>query len=258
MTRIIHLSDLHCRSKQADNVKSMAACRVALSMLQPGDAVVVTGDVTDDGNAEQYAAAYRALQPIAQAADGFMCVPGNHSYGRLGNFYDRAAAKRWVAFAKALGSDAGLRVFGDQHSRAGLFAVDSCKRTYTPFDFSRGNVGPWQRWRLRQLLDRWNDSLSPVVVLHHHPLCSEFAMRLEDASKFMGVVLGRSDLVLFGHTHEAFSLDWPAGHDVRTRLRCAPATCVDGPDAIQVYELVGRVWRDVRIEPRVVVEKGAP
>jgi 3',5'-cyclic AMP phosphodiesterase CpdA len=248
VNRIIHFSDTHWRSCAADNHHANQAAEAVVQMLRPGDAVVLTGDVTDDGKVEQYAHALAALRPIADLATAFMVVPGNHDFGPLGNFYERAAAKRFTAFARELHADNATLTRGACPDAPGLgfIAVDSCIRSLSPFDFARGRVGVWQRRKLGKRLDLLRArQFSSVVVLHHHPFYRNWTMRLEDAAKFLNVVDGKADLVLFGHTHEVDDERWPAeqtNHPARTLLKAAAAACNRGAEAIRIYEFKDGRW----------------
>lgn len=245
--RILHLSDLHYRSNARDNARANEAVAAALDQWRMGDAVAVTGDVTDDGKPAQYAQALVGLRPLRERAPLFMVVPGNHDYGRLGNFYQPAARRRFVGFARDLGVNFGeVRNHDCPNSTyphgapdVALVAVDSCARTRTPFDFARGRVGPWQRWRLRLRLDRLRaEGFRPVVLLHHHPFVDDWAMRLEDAAAFRDAVAGRAALVLYGHTHAAEDRQWPgpeSGAPAQTLFRAASAACNRGAEALRVH-----------------------
>lgn len=248
MRRVLHLSDLHYHKREEDNVRADAAVAAAQEVYCEGDVVVVSGDVTDDGGPEQYARALAALRPLRALAP-LVVVPGNHDYGFLGNLYSRKAHARFTAFARALGVDYAEIALQPTAEDPGLVVVtvDSCIRSFSPFDFARGRVGFWQRRRLRKRLDvirarGWRS----VVVLHHHPFYRNWTMRLEDAAAFLNVVDGRADLVCFGHTHEMDDERWPAAQTDKpalTLLRAAAAARNEGAKALRIYTFEEAEWR---------------
>jgi 3',5'-cyclic AMP phosphodiesterase CpdA len=88
--RLLHLSDTHLDRSggpDADGADGTAALRCLLAELehlQGLDAVVVTGDVADDGSHEAYARAHELLS-------GFAGPGGADVFYATGNHDDRAA-----------------------------------------------------------------------------------------------------------------------------------------------------------------------
>jgi len=89
--KFIHISDLHFHRHESDN-------EAATSLLQfinqnyPDHKLIVTGDIVDDGDEEQFKRAYEALEPFKGR---IYISPGNHDFGAAGNFYSRERAERF-------------------------------------------------------------------------------------------------------------------------------------------------------------------
>jgi 3',5'-cyclic AMP phosphodiesterase CpdA len=84
--RILHLTDTHLHGDPAarhyDRIDTAAALRgllARLGALQDIDAVVHTGDASEDGTAESYRLLHEILDPFAAALDAPLAVVmGNH------------------------------------------------------------------------------------------------------------------------------------------------------------------------------------
>jgi 3',5'-cyclic AMP phosphodiesterase CpdA len=193
--------------------------RAARSIDDAVDAVVMTGDLTDDGEG------YEVISTAFERFRGrLFAVPGNHdrylfpiaSSARPRPSHEQKA-ERWRAFAKELGLDldpcgAWMRAFPDR--RVVLVGLDSCARGQRRFFRHNGALGAAQLDWLRGVAktDAWKDARHRVVALHHHvvPLPhgvgkrapSEIGMRLDDAKAAaecfddIGVTA-----VLHGHRH---------------------------------------------------------
>lgn len=61
--RFIHTSDLHHHRSKSDNTET-GGLLMAIKGKYPDHCVVIAGDTTDDGHAEQYKRAVAALQPF--------------------------------------------------------------------------------------------------------------------------------------------------------------------------------------------------
>ena len=195
--RLLHLSDTHLLAAGAlhqGRVDTTAALRHLLDGLAgigDLDAVVVSGDVSDDGSAESYATA-RDLVGAFAAGRGAAVVwaPGNHDV--------RGPFAR-VLLGRADGGDGPLDAV---HEVAGLRIVvlDSSVpgRGY-------GELRPGQLARLREVLA----SPAPrgsVVVVHHPPLPAPTvlheALRLQEPGALLAALAGTdARVVLGGHYH---------------------------------------------------------
>lgn len=231
------------------NVRLLRAAR-AVQAASP-DAVVLTGDVTDDGDGWELALA--AFRPWVETGRLFV-VPGNHDrylFPLAGSVRPRPTAlsklEKWREAARTLGLD--VRECGAWSSelpeaRALFVGLDSCIRPQRRFFRHNGAIGPEQLAFLHELgqTRRWRDARHRIVLLHHHvvplPLGigrsapTEIGMRLDDAQAAAEVFdqVGVT-LVMHGHRHVSEERQ-PAG--CRFRLLAAPSLTLgcrsgDGP-----------------------------
>ena len=206
---IHHVSDLHLRRDMAHNRVVEAKLDLVRARMVNDDVLVVTGDITDDGREEQYA---NALSLLAPFSGRIVVVPGNHDLSWLGNFYDKDCHKRFTKLRHALCADEPYMFRKDGIAIGEIIVLDSCRRTGSIVDFAQGEIGRWNRWKLKRKLDamRAAGAIS-VVALHHNPFYQDWFCRLLDAKKFLEVVLGRADVVLCGHEHRYRHTWYPSG-----------------------------------------------
>jgi 3',5'-cyclic AMP phosphodiesterase CpdA len=198
------------------------------------DAVLVTGDITDDGDGYELVEA--AFQRYKDSGRLF-AIPGNHDlylFPIAGSSRPRptAESKRaaWRAFAARLGLEldaTGAWYKEIPDAKAILVGLDSCARAQRRFYRHNGSIGPAQLDWLRALAktDAWKAARHKLVALHHHvvPLPhgvgrrapSEIGMRLDDAKSAAEVFdeIGVT-LVMHGHRHVSEQRQ-PAGANFR-------------------------------------------
>ncbi len=243
------LRHLSAGAPHNSNLRLLRAA-LAVNASQP-DAVLVTGDLTDDGDGFELVGAAFAE---ARSRGALLAVPGNHDlylFPMTGSGRPRPtfAKKReaWATFAKTLGLElhptgAWTRVFDE--GRVVIVGLDSCARPQRRFYRHNGAIGPEQLAYLREVAagPAWKGARHKLVALHHHvvPLprgvgrraAPEIGMRLDDA-RTVGEVLSEvgATLVLHGHRHISEERT-PAGSDFR--LLAAPSLTLgcrsgDGP-----------------------------
>jgi 3',5'-cyclic-AMP phosphodiesterase len=159
----------------------------ALVALDPQpDAVLLTGDLTDDGDPRSYARVRELLAPLAVPVHP---IPGNHD--------DRDALREGFPTADAAGGDE----YRYATEVAGVRLV-VCDSTVPMRPEGRLDLG----WLEAQL-----DAPAVVVAMHHPPFAvgmpalDEIALGAEDTAA-LAVLLERSPQVLrviCGHTHRA-------------------------------------------------------
>lgn len=202
MTRTLaHISDLHVGRDAATDV----AVRATVAVLEAAgvDEVLVTGDVTHRGRAEELAAFERAFAPIR---DRVVLVPGNHD--RLGD-----DVARTIMPARRV----------DVEIRPGLFVVrvDSTAPHNARLASSHGELSSDDVAAIDRAVASAPRDLLVAVMLHHHLLPLPEDHLVERVASWLGLphaaelnrgqqllerLLGRCDLVLHGHRHAAGEL----------------------------------------------------
>ncbi len=260
------------------NVRLLRAARV---VEQSGvDAVLITGDLTDDGDG--YELVYAAFERFA-ARGRLFAVPGNHdrylfpipgSSRPRPTYASKTAA--WRAFAGRLGLDldaSGAWVRFLPEASMAVVGIDTCTRPQRRFFRHNGAVGPEQLAFLGEVAKRaeWKASRHRLVMLHHHVVRlphgvgkrapTEIGMRLDDARGAAEAFDAAGvTLVLHGHRHISEERQ-PAG--VGFRLLAAPSLTLgcrsgDGPSFWRV-ELDGYVQATrVPVPLEAIVEDADP
>lgn len=244
------------------------------------DAVVITGDCTDDG----------AGWELVEAAFGswldrgkLFIIPGNHD---LYLFPIASSARprpthatkreRWQTVAARAGlvlDPCGAWKRAIEPADAILVGLDSCARRQRTFFRQNGAIGAAQLEWLQKLgkTAEWRAFRHRIVLFHHHvvpvPLGvgkrapTEIGMRLDDARVFADVLAEiEATLVMHGHRHISERRN-PAGHDFE--LLAAPSLTLgcksgDAPSFWRV-ELDGRVHAArVRIPVEAVEQENDP
>jgi 3',5'-cyclic-AMP phosphodiesterase len=237
---LVHLSDTHLLGGGRllgdvyDTAANLARTLEAVSALgiRP-DALVFTGDLTDLGEPEAYAALRRAVEPVAAALDApVVWVAGNHderSALRQG-LLDAAPTEEPVTGVWDLG---GLR----------LIALDSTVPGWHHGDIDDAQLD-WLRAELAAPA-----ALGTLLALHHPPLPSHIPLfdilELRDQARLAAAIEG-TDVrgILAGHLHYSTS-----GTFAGVPVSVAAATCytmnlqrpaaeVNGMDAGQSFHLV--------------------
>jgi len=198
------------------------------------DAVLITGDLTDDG--EGYEVVEAAFAHWKERGRLY-AVPGNHDlylFPISGSARPRptAEAKRaaWRAFAGRLGlslDECGAWHTEIPEAQAVIVGFDSCSRPQRRFFRHNGAVGEAQLQYLRGVAatPAWKGARHRIVALHHHvaPLPhgvgrrapTEIGMRLDDA-RAVGEALNEVGVTLVMHGHRHVSEErQPAGSNFR-------------------------------------------
>jgi len=189
VTRLLHLSDTHLRAPGASSLHPEidVAARLAevvdrIRAHGPFDAVVVTGDVCDDGSEVGARAVRDALDGLAPV---ILAVPGNH---------DLAAPVR--------------AAFGEPRAEVGPWLILGIE---TQVEGEVAGVADGVAPALAEIGER------PAVLLMHHPIESRsthewFTLR-EGAAAAEAVATHTAPLVvLSGHTHEAYAARLGSAH----------------------------------------------
>ena len=193
---LAHLSDLHLGLRDAGpRLDALVAALVAEQV----DHVVVTGDVTDRGRAQEWSRFERAMEPLGAR---LTVLPGNHD--RLG---DDVGARIFKC---------GRRVTATWNPGLWLVAVDSTGPHNRFLLTGHGALDERDLDEIDEAVDSAPVGALTVVALHHHPLPAPGEMLIERVAGWLGMpnaaelprgpellarLLGRCDLVLHGHRH---------------------------------------------------------
>jgi 3',5'-cyclic AMP phosphodiesterase CpdA len=183
---IVHISDIHCGPEFQQNVFEDAVDEI--NELEP-DALVVTGDLTENGLLSQYRMAREFIGTI-RCRNKVVCS-GNHDYRSTG----------YLLFKKFFPSKPVQKV-GDC-----VFTTVSTARP----ERNDGEVGHRQVVWLEQTLRRYRQA-TKVVAMHHHliqvPDTGPDNIPVVDAGDTLrGILEAKADLVLAGHRHRPWRWD---------------------------------------------------
>ena len=250
MHRFVHLSDLHIRRHDgADENRAVGRIVEHIQRRYTGSAdlpvILITGDITDDGDEGQYANAVELLRPLVRDGFDVLACPGNHDYGPLGNVYTEAAQARFqqailgelLGLPSARASGVTMEdLYPMVHRRGDVLYVglDSVvgKEDET-LHFASGEVGAVQRQRLREILVS-QPSATIVTYFHHHPFNRRSVMEMDDAREVMRLLAGTTQFLCFGHDHVAES--WSAAHDIEWIMASGKSTERNGRGKLQYRE----------------------
>jgi 3',5'-cyclic AMP phosphodiesterase CpdA len=244
------------------------------------DAVVVTGDCTDDGDGwELVGAAFERWREKGR----LFVIAGNHdlylfpiaSSTRPKPTRDAKRA-RWREFAASAGLElepCGAWKRFIPEAGAAMVGLDSCARRQRAFYRQNGAIGPEQLEWLRGVAAsrEWKAARHRIVLFHHHvvPLPvgvgkrapTEIGMRLDDGRAFAETLIDvGATLVMHGHRHVS-ERRHPAGSDFE--LFAAPSLTLgcksgDAPSFWRI-ELDHRVHADrVRVPVEAIEQENDP
>lgn len=226
MQAILHVSDLHIGQDDQTTEAAAEVMRAIPARFGTSDKplVIITGDLTHDGEPEQYAVAKDLVDGVRGHGFEVICLPGNHDYGPAGS---HAQARRFTSFKEAfypLRHVAYPDVFVMENWA--VLALDSMKAETGFFDglLADGELGSKQIRDLATFLKRLQpmraSGMKVVVALHHHPFmypdqglvraAAEWATHwLKDGAKLMKELRDQTDVLLFGHEHYHIDLSQP-------------------------------------------------
>lgn len=177
---IAHISDLHCGPEFQASVFGEAAREI--NSLDP-DAVVVTGDVTEDGLLSQYRDAKKRLGTLS--CKNVVVTSGNHDYRSTG----------YLLFTHAFGPRKTVRI-----GNVVMIVVGTARP-----ERDEGEIGHRQVVWLQRNLKRYK-RWRKLVIMHHHlvqvPDTGPDSIPIIDAGDTLrALVTCKADLVLGGHRH---------------------------------------------------------
>ena len=241
MTSFIQLSDLHIHKKK--KLENINCEKIVNQIIKKYDgpkkdkpAVLITGDIVDDGEAKQYNSAVKLLRPLVENGFTVLPVPGNHDYGPCGNIYTEKAQAN---FQKYILSDL---IEYNPAGETGTTMEDLFPMVTTIEDvvfvgldsvvgkedaamhFASGEVGADQRRKLVEILMDPQIVLGKkiVVYFHHHPFYHAVGLEMDDAKEVLRILANKADFICFGHKH--VSKVWNAENDIGWVLASGKST----------------------------------
>lgn len=228
LTVLVQLSDIHVASAPTSGVSARDTYRLLRSTLRQlellpmaVDAILLTGDLVDDGSRDGYE---RLRSVLSTVECPVLLLPGNHDDVRvlLSSFPDQQTREtRSGDFAVGVGD---LHVIGLDTSRRGE---------------ERGFLDTVQlKWLMKELDSH---SRQPTVLAMHHPpfgtgvaAMDGIMLDAESSDALADVVANRPNIhgILCGHVHRAMHRRWH-GTVAMTAPSLAPAVVFDvTPDAL--------------------------
>ncbi len=236
-TRMIHISDTHFTDSSVtwdsgtifDSQDSKQRSGIIASYLNKNasqlgtNIVVITGDLTDSGDAGDYQIAADFIQTLQGYGYVVFAVPGNHDYckeGTLGNQLivtggkDNARRQRFIDYITHYSDYPHVKAFGNNI----LILLDSMQAEMdedTGDHWAQGKLGNKQLSLLKQMLAGYQadrkSGKKVIVCLHHSPFhntCDDTTGGLDDCEDFLGIIANKVDCLLFGHTGDIHA-DYP-------------------------------------------------
>jgi Icc protein len=191
---IAQLSDIHCGSPFFDGELLTAAVNETIG-LEP-DLVVIGGDLTAEGYANEFRTAKSYLDPLFDVGLNTLVIPGNHDSKNVGYLHFRDTFGPGDVLGK---NDSVLHLTGGDSLSMRVVAIDSSKP-----DLAEGEVGRERYAWIRQQFV--GDADVRTFVLHHHLVPVPGTGRERNEVWDSGDVLALLDeldvhLVLSGHKH---------------------------------------------------------
>ena len=178
---IVQLSDIHVGSQFQDSVFAQVLKEV--NELNP-DAVVITGDLTNEGLIKEYEKCKELVSKLN--CKKIISISGNHDYRNSGYL----AFKKFFPFEtiNELGEDVVLVTIGSARP-----------------DRNEGEIGYRQNLWIERTMQKYKDKVK-ILAMHHHlvgiPDTGSDRVTVIDAGDVLRTILAtKVELVLCGHKH---------------------------------------------------------
>ena len=185
---IVQLSDIHVGSQFREEVFEKVIDEI--NLLKP-EAVVITGDLTNEGLVEQYEKCKKMISQIN--VEKIIAISGNHDYRNTG----------YLLFKKYF----PFKTENDLGNDVVLITLNSTRP-----DRDDGEVGHKQTLWLERTLKKYENKFK-IVAMHHHligiPDTGSDRLTVIDAGDVLRAVLDSNvSLVLCGHKHRPWLWDF--------------------------------------------------
>lgn len=193
--RIIHLSDLHFGTVTEGVQRDL----IAHIQAEPADLVIVSGDFTQTGSAEEFRMARQFLDGLNTP---FFCIPGNHDIPRFGIrhrfFKPFSNYQRYISET----------LFPMWEKENVCIAGINTARAFLPhWNWANGAVSLTQLYYLENYF--WAHPGKTKICVMHHPIhksesSHDFRTKVFGSERAMQAMKDmKVDLVLTGHVHHA-------------------------------------------------------
>ena len=249
--RLLHMSDIHFGSEDAPAL----AAATAFAKATPFDLLVLTGDLTQFGHYDEFAAVAKWLADLPGPR---LASPGNHDTPWMG-LPERVFAP-FRRYARAVGppSESAFET-RDLSARA----INSARGWQIRLNWSKGEVSRWQAVKVSRRFERAPKEALRVLACHHPlleavggPMTARVRGGRHAARR---LTRARVDLVLTGHLHAPFLQPLPYGDEMTyavgagtlsLRERGAPAgfNLIDVDAGQLTVTAMGWTGRDLEVE----------
>lgn len=191
--KIVHLSDLHIADEgnvlwETDTLSHLKHAVEIIGAINNIDAIIITGDLSNDGSIWSYEYIYKTLQRLKIPT---LCCPGNHDN---------------IEIMKLM----NINIFHTNNYETNINGYDFIVLNSTIPGMSRGLLTEDSlSWLERKLIN----SKNPTIIAFHHP-CVEpggWLNRkiLENRNDFVRLISDYRNvkLVLYGHIHYPFQTE---------------------------------------------------
>ncbi|MHC4214425.1 MAG: metallophosphoesterase family protein [Planctomycetota bacterium] len=181
--------------------------------------ILFTGDIVNDGEKKEYETAKGLLSNLKTKGFEIMILPGNHDYGRIGNFADKANFEHFKTNFKDFFENGEVEFPYIRHFKdvtiIGLNSMQGEMEDEKEL-WANGQIGTNQLTELKEVLKAIRDvkglDYKIVLALHHHPFdlenCDHPVHCLKDGKALMDIIAldrYKVDVLLFGHEHENYT-----------------------------------------------------
>lgn len=205
----------------ADSLRALAQAAAAAA-----DHVVLTGDLTQLGEEEEFALARAALEPLASDPGRFTTLPGNHDRFPLRDFSPNRLFEKYFPEQEHSGS-LRVKLVG---AELALVLVDTPGKMSWPV-ISRGQVEERALAALAETLRSVEQHRCKLLLVHHAPVRRGGRQdlpwhRLHGARALLAAAAeGGAAAVLCGHIHDRYDVPAAPG---RARVICAGSSTERG------------------------------
>jgi 3',5'-cyclic-AMP phosphodiesterase len=241
--RLLQVTDSHLRAAPDGQLKGwrtrdslQLALSAALDGAAPPDAILATGDLSQDGSPESYRHFRDILGDLGVPV---LCIPGNHDHP--GNMAAELSAPPF-------------RYCGDHAFGAWRLVMLS---TWDG-DRGGGRLSPGELRRLASAVERSREP-HVLVVLHHHPVPTESwldKVALDNTDEFFAVTdsCARIRGMVWGHVHQV-----QESYRRGVRMLATPSTCFQFMPRVSKSDVdpaAGPGWRWLELLPdgRIVTQ----